>query len=216
MGTEAQIADMLDQHKVLEVVTFSLACRDKGEWEALRTCFHPEAIVSISWFYGNAGDFVEGSRRMTERQPPGESSKHMMANPRVRVRASRAIAEYDLILHQRRRIGGHEFDLQTWSRYLDLVEKREGIWRLIRRTAIYEKDRMDPCVPYSVPPSFFQQMDLERFPQPIRFHCWRNAQSGHEFSPRIVLAGTERERAAREEGERWLSGGTGLEEVSKS
>ena len=31
--------------------------RDLGEWDQLRSLFHPDATIDITWFTGNAGDF---------------------------------------------------------------------------------------------------------------------------------------------------------------
>ena len=32
--------------------------RDLGEWDQLRSLFHPDATIDITWFTGKAGDFV--------------------------------------------------------------------------------------------------------------------------------------------------------------
>src|SRR5438309_10016156 len=31
--------------------------RDLGEWDQLRSLFHPDATIDITWFTGKAGDF---------------------------------------------------------------------------------------------------------------------------------------------------------------
>lgn len=206
MREDERLRATLDKAEIVEVATLACRCRDSGKWEALAECFHPDAAVSVSWHSGPAEQFIERSRRMTASQDPRDFSKHMMANPCVRLNRDRAILEYDVVLHQRRTIDGYEMDFQTWSRYVDLMEKREGRWRIFRRTAVYEKDRMDPCRPREVPDSFYESMMLEGYPPAIRFHCWRNEKSGHAPSRSIVLAKSPEEKALREAGESWLSG----------
>jgi len=50
---------------------------------------------------------------------------------------------------------GREVDLQSWMRFFDLLERRDGGWRIVKRTAVYEKDRLDPVDPRSIPKDFF-------------------------------------------------------------
>ena len=82
--------------------------------------------------------------------------------------------EYYLTLHQRRTMDGYDFDFSTWSSVVDLFERKDGRWRVIKRTMIYEKDRMDPHKPGEVPASYFEAMDLTPYPRALRYHCWRN------------------------------------------
>ena len=135
---------------------------------------------------------------------PKDVQRHIMGNPRVTLKGHRAVCEYSIILYQRRVIDGYEFDFQTWSVCLDLFEKRDEKWRIAKRTTIYEKDRMDPHNPAEVPESYFAQMDLSRYPDAVRYHCYRNERSGYPPSANLVLKGTPREEAARKEAAEWL------------
>ena len=100
---------------------------------------------------------------------------------------------------------GYDFDFSTWSSVVDLFERRDGRWRVIKRTMIYEKDRMDPHKPGEVPASYFEAMDLTPYPKALRYHCWRNEKfSGSPPSENLVMEGTEKARAIREEARRWV------------
>jgi hypothetical protein len=114
--------------------------------------------------------------------------------------------EYHRNLHQGRTLDGYEFDLQTWSVTLDLFEKRDDRWRIARRKMIYEKSRMDPRTPGSVPPSYFEQLDLSRYPAAVKFHCYRNEKSSGHAPRNLILKGSPEETAARQEAQRWLAG----------
>ena len=77
-----------------------------------------------------------------------------------------------------------------------LFERRDGRWRVIKRTMIYEKDRMDPHKPGEVPESYFEAMDLTPYPKALRYHCWRNEKfSGSPPSVNLVMEGTEKAKA---------------------
>lgn len=197
-----------DRSKILEVAMRSMVHRDRDDWDELINCFHPDARIVTSWFEGNAHEFIDGSRRMMGSHDPDDSQKHISSNQRVSLGGERAVCEYYLTLHQRRRIDGYLFDFQTWSSVLDMFERREGAWRVLGRWMIYEKDRMDPHKPGEVPESFFKDMDLSPYPTALRYHCWRNARgSGRQPSSGIVIEGGDRARATREAARAWLAGG---------
>ena len=69
--------------------------RDLGEWDQLRSLFHPDATIDITWFTGKAGDFVDGSMKM------GASdfrAKHVITSPAVIFNGDKAIAETNAIV----------------------------------------------------------------------------------------------------------------------
>lgn len=197
-----------DKFEIIEVSTSAMICRDTGDWTGLARCFHPDARLTTSWFDGTAREFAEQSRNMMEGHPPGDTQRHMMSNPRVRLNGRRAVNEFYLVLHQGRTLDGYEFDFQTWSVTLDLFEKRDGEWRISRRMMIYEKGRMDPRAPGSVPQSYFDGLDLARYPAAIRYHCYRNERSSGHVPRNLILKGSPEERAARQAAEDWLAAGS--------
>ena len=207
MSDDKRMQENLDKNEIKDVISISFYCRDSGLWDTLRECFHLDATLTTSWFTGTADEFVEdSSKKMRIARHEGETQKHVVVNPWVRINGNRAVAEHDLILYQRRLIDGIELDFTTWSRNLNLFEKKDGVWRIFKRTAIYEKDRMDPYKPHEIPESFYSSINLEGFPSAIRYHCWRNAKVGHGPAPNIVLKNSEREKSVRQEAEKWLSG----------
>jgi len=91
---------------------------------------------------------------------------------------------------------------------LDLFEKRDGAWRIAKRMIIYEKDRMVPHIPGSVPQSYLDQLDLSRYPAAIRYHCYRNEKSSGCAPMNLILKGSPEEKAARKAAEEWLAAGS--------
>jgi hypothetical protein len=54
--------------------------RDLAQWDDLRTLFHPDGEIEVTWFEGKASDFVDASMRM------GASdlrTKHLITSPVV-------------------------------------------------------------------------------------------------------------------------------------
>jgi hypothetical protein len=207
MTDHARLQTVMDKFEIIEVSNVLLCCRDAADWSRLAQCFHDDARVTTSWFDGTAKEFAIASKNMMDGHHEKDTQRHMIGNPRVTINGHRAVNEYYVILYQGRTLDGYEFDLQTWSVTLDLFEQRDGDWRICRRSNIYEKDRMDPHVPGSVPQSYFDQLDLSRYPQAIRYHCYRNERSSGHAPKNLILTGSPEETAARKQAADWLAGG---------
>lgn len=88
--------------------------------------------------------------------------------------------------------------------FFDLLERRDNVWRIVKCTAVYEKDRMDPVDPRGVPKDFFADMDLSAFPASAKFLCYWLLRSGLSPSIDIISVYSDGERTLREDGEVWL------------
>src|SRR6266481_8734296 len=106
--------------------------RDLAEWDKLRELFHPDGTIEISWFEGLARDFVDGSMRM------GKSdlrTKHFISAPVVTFNGNKAIVETKAVV-----IGENvrlHLGVSAHARFYDQVEKRNGVWKIVKRQSIY-------------------------------------------------------------------------------
>ena len=211
MDTVSQ--ETIEKTRVQSVVSTAIIARDSGYWTELAECYHPDAVLTTSWFSGTPAEFVKGSQEMKITRHDAESQKHITSNFMVRLSGNRAASECDLILYQRRVINDVLLDFTTWSRRIDLLEKRDGHWKIWRQTMIYEKDRMDPADPRDLPENFYASIDLSEYPQQIRFHCWRNDMVGFPPPKNICIQGSERDREVRDEARRWIGAAWGATEL---
>ncbi len=207
MMDSKRLQEVMDKFEIMEVSTNVLCARDAGDWQRLGECYHPDADVTTSWFKGKASDFVKQAKAMMDGHHSKDTQRHVMTNATVRLNGNRAVCEYYVLLHQGRTMDGYEFDLQTWSVTVELFEQRNGLWRIVRRANIYEKDRMDPRTPGSVPQSYFDQMDLSRYPAAVKYHCYRNEKSSGVPATNLILKGSKEEAAVRSNADQWLTGG---------
>jgi hypothetical protein len=196
---------MAEERAVCRVLQVWAYRRDSGDWEALRNCFHPDGTITVSWYSGPASGFVERSMAMGKERRPEERSKHLLGNMRAEVAGSRAVLEADTVITVREFIDGHLFDFSSNARFFHLVEKRNGEWRILRANCIYEKDRLEPVIPGSVPASFYQQVDLSGPDNGFAFMRFRQTKKGRAI-PKVPLAGTPEEAKLRAEAQQWLKG----------
>ena len=197
-------ASIGDEHQIASLLIRWGHARDSDDWETLAGCFHDDATIHISWISGTAKDFVARSRAMVGARTPGAHIKHLISGPWIRVNRDRAFSRCHANLYIRAVIDGHEFDLQSWVRFFDRLERRDGVWRIVKRTGVYEKDRMEPVDPRGVPKDFFSDMDLSAFPSSAKFLCYWLQRGGFSPSTDIISVYSDEERTLREGGEVWL------------
>lgn len=109
--------------------------RDLGQWDALRQLFHPDGTIEVTWFEGLASDFIDGSMKMGASDA---RTKHLIGTPVVSFNrdATKAIVETNAVI-----IGENvklNVGCEGHNRFYDLVEKRDGVWKLLRRQSIYD------------------------------------------------------------------------------
>jgi len=206
MTHEDKMRAAIDRQEIKTLIARSIIARDSALWDDLADCYHPDATLTSSWFTGSPAEFVKVAAEMKLTRHEGEAQMHLTGNHWIRTNGNRALAESDLILFQRRVIDGNELDFSTFSRRIDMLEKRAGTWKIWVWTLIYEKDRMDAPDPDALPDGFYGSMDLTGYPRAVRYHCWRNDRIGFPPAHNIRIKGTEREQAIRADAQRWIDG----------
>lgn len=180
--------------------------RDGGDWDALRNCFCADATIDISWIKAPAAEFIARSMELGARRKPGTHQKHVFGGPLVRINGARAFSICHVNLENRDCLNGHEFDLQAWFRFFDLLKKEaDGQWRIFKRTAVYEKDRISAVDPRGAPASLFATMDLAAFAPATKYLSWWQASQGRKPRTDIVQCYSDAEKALKAEGLAWVS-----------
>ena len=196
------------KQEIEQLITDWGFARDSGDWELLSSCFHLDATIHISWFSGSASEFIKRSAVMLSENKPGEVGKHNFGRARIRIRGSRAVCESHVELLKRVVANPFDYDTQTWGRFYDHLEKREdGVWRIFKRTMVYEKDRMEPVNPSDVPDGFYQAMELKSYPVACQFLCYRLGKNGRKPMDNIIQVHSDAEAILKQKTEEWLGPG---------
>jgi SnoaL-like domain len=180
--TPARRNRLADAAEIREVVENWVVWRDAGEWERFATVWHPDAVMSATWFHGPAADFIAESRAGFER---GVLILHALGGFACEIVRARAIAQTKMVIMQRADVDGVLVDVSCTGRFYDFFEKRRGIWKIARRQPIYEKDRLDP-----IDPAASIRLDrelLSRFPDGYRHLAYVQSKNG--FTVRTGLPG---------------------------
>lgn len=175
--------------------------RDQGRWQELLDTFHAEGTIAVSWYRGSFDGFVKASEKMAQNNV---ASKHLIFPPRIAIRGHKAISEANAVIMARAKIGPLEIDVTSYARFHDLAEKRDGQWRILKRTAIYEKDRLD-----SVRPSLLFWlaslfMNFKQYPEAYRHLAYGLERQGYKIMPDIPVDGSMEASQIYENAEKWL------------
>ncbi|MEX0838303.1 MAG: nuclear transport factor 2 family protein [Parvibaculum sp.] len=176
--------------------------RDQEAWDDLSATFHKGGTISLSWFDGPHEGFVVASRQLAARS--GALLKHYIGVPRIRVNGDRGLSEVNVTIMVRAKTPAGEVDTTSYARFIDRVEKRDGAWKILKRTAVYEKDRADPVDRPSLPDAFFEGLD--KFPEQLKFLAASLDKGGIPLSPATVLDKSPQLAALHAEGDAWLAG----------
>jgi 3-phenylpropionate/cinnamic acid dioxygenase small subunit len=204
MNTDTAIDQMLNEHQIRNLLIRWGHARDSEDWSTLAECFHDDATIHLSWISGSANDFIAASKTMSINRKPGTHMKHVISGPWIRVHKNRAFSRCHSHILIRINLDGYEFDLQSWLQFYDLLEFKNESWRIVKRTAVYEKDRLDLVNPMGNSKDLSADMDLSAFPESAKFLCYMIQKSGGAPSDNIITVYSKEEQLLKEESEKWL------------
>lgn len=176
--------------------------RDQERWSELASTFHDNGTISISWFNGPHTAFVAASQKLSANG--NNVVKHHVGVPMIQVQGARALSEVNVTIMVRSKIELGEIDTTSYARFYDQLELRDGQWKITRRTAIYEKDRLDPVTTPVLPEPVFT--GLEQFPAEVKFLAATLKKVGAELSKSIVLDKSPQMAQLYADGQQWLNG----------
>lgn len=184
-ATPETIAQAAHVNAITQLVLAERECRDMGRWERMKACFHPDAVVRISWFQGNALDFVDASRDMAAR---GVLAKHRLGPVSVRISGTRAVATLGVIIDIPAVARDTQLMLSSHARVFYRAELRRGEWRLSSFDVFYQRDELAARIPGEAVP--VTATDVAGYRPSYRFLSFVLAQGG--FAVRDDLAGEDR------------------------
>jgi hypothetical protein len=184
-----------DRTQITDLITGWMH-RDLGEWDQLRNLFHPGGTIEVTWFEGPFDEFVAASTRM------GASdlrTKHLIGTPVVTFNGNKAIVETNaVIVADNVRL---DLGCETHNRFYDLAEKRNGIWKLVRRQSVY--DMATFTFPNGLVP--IEKEVATKYPREYAALAYLLEKSGFPVGRVFGTRGSELERNMKAQAHRWLA-----------
>lgn len=140
--------EFVDRAAIADIIQRERAARDGQLWSEMAACYHPDALVDVSWFRGGGDAFVAASRAIAS----GPTlSFHGMSPAIVTLNGDRAIAETPCSLHGMTELDGIEVALVGYARLLWRALRSGDRWLIAGLRATYISDMLLPRNPSRVP-----------------------------------------------------------------
>ena len=172
--------------------------RDLGEWDQLRGLFHPDGTIEVTWFDGKFSDFVEGSIRMGGSKI---KTKHLIGTPVITFQGDRAFVETNaVIVGQNLELG---LGCETHNRFIDTAEKRDGVWKLVKRQSVYDMGS------FTFPLGLVEidRTVTAKYPPEYAALAYLLEMSGFPVKRVYATRGSDLEKSMKAEVYRWLNAG---------
>ncbi|MFE9326732.1 nuclear transport factor 2 family protein [Nocardia sp. NPDC052278] len=171
--------------------------RDNHDSDKLAATFHDDATISVSWFTGTVNDFLSANPLGTANSM---LSKHFVGYPYMTVGKDRALAETNVMIPcDSVQVG---FGCTVHARFFDRISRRDGVWRIEQRNAIYDvADITFPDGPVEI-----DRDALARYPREYAAFAYFMDKLGVTFTEILPTRGSEKEAAIKESGQQWLNG----------
>ena len=133
---------LLDEQEIRDCLTRFSRGMDRFDRETYLSAFHEDAVMAAGPFVGSAADCYDWAMPMHE---AGQvATHHNLLNCTIEIEGDVAHTEtYYLFV-------GRNRDESNWiagGRYIDRLEKRDGVWRIVVRTNAIEWSGMVPTMP---------------------------------------------------------------------
>lgn len=148
-GSVTDRLDLLESREQITELLYAYArANDRADEALLRSCFWPESTHKHGKFEGKSSDFVGFAFKIVAGL---KYACHHISNVSIEVKGDRAFSEcYYFAQHRRaRQDGTGEEDVFFQGRYLDQLERRDGVWKIIRRRGL--SDYTSPAFPSETP-----------------------------------------------------------------
>jgi ketosteroid isomerase-like protein len=135
-GQVPDAAEVADRLAIMEVLAKHSRGVDRADAAVLQTAYWPDATVAYGGFNGNAHEFCEmlpGAIRAYAR------TQHTLSNTCIEFRGDRALVEtYVTAYHYRAVEDGPDTEMTYLGRYLDTMEKRGNVWKILHRQVVMD------------------------------------------------------------------------------
>ncbi len=192
---------MADELRIRQLVESWAVWRDAGHWERFRSVWHPDGVMMATWCQAPFEEFIRASIEGWDR---GVRILHFLGGSSIDVAGNRGIAQTKMTISQRAGVENVTCDVACTGRFYDFFEKRGGVWGMVLRQPIYEKDRIDP-----LDSGAELKLDLAllaQFPEGYRHLAYLQTRIGYPVKRDMPgLSGPEVERLYAR-GAEWLAG----------
>jgi hypothetical protein len=126
---------VLDREKIRSCLARLARGEDRRDADLISSAYWPDATDDHGIFTGSFGEYLAWVVPGAEQIP---NTLHTLGQSLIEVDGDKAVVETHVTAYHRIDLGEEERDVVLVGRYLDRLELREGDWRIIHRTMLYD------------------------------------------------------------------------------
>lgn len=132
---DAALQAVVDKAQITEAIVRLARGEDRRNADLIRSSWWPDATYDYGVQNGSFDEYLDwvvpGADAITNTQ-------HVLGQTLVELSGDAAKCETHVISYHRVDMGNGEIDTVIGGRYLDEMERRDGEWRIARRTMLYD------------------------------------------------------------------------------
>ena len=141
-ATHDMVEELLDKQRLHDNMALYCRAMDRKDLATMKSTFWPEATDNHGSFVGLAHDFCEWTYENQKHHK--HRSHHYITNVLSEVDGSTAHRE-SAVIYVMVRPAENRIELMG-GRYRDFCEKRQGEWRVLRRTVVFDYAQVFPSI----------------------------------------------------------------------
>ena len=151
-GAVPSLEEVADRLAIMDVLAKHSRGVDRADEAILKSAYWPDAEVAYGGFNGNAHEFCEGLPVGIKRY---FATQHTITNTALEFDGNIALVEtYVTAYHYLAVEGGQDTEMTYLGRYLDRMEKRDDVWKIIHRRVIMDWNQNADCTAILTGPPF--------------------------------------------------------------
>lgn len=127
--------EVADREAIRECIFVNARGVDRCDEDLLRQSYWPDATDEHLDFVGNREEYIRWAMPLLRGM---DQTQHLIGNILIRIDGDHATAETYFQAYHRVTNEGRCFDVISSGRYTDQFEKRNDIWRVLKRIAIID------------------------------------------------------------------------------
>lgn len=145
-----ELQRLIDKDAIRDVLARYCRGVDRADWDLLRTAYHSDAYDDHGDYKGDVDGFIAFAKSRT-----GDAKQAMhflgqclieFASSTLAVAETHVFTAHTLGTEAQTAYGavgnGGNVQISQYARYVDRMERRDGVWRIARRTVVYEATRL--------------------------------------------------------------------------
>ena len=132
---QARLEQLLDRQDIVDCIARLARGEDRREGDTLTACFWPDATIDFGVFIGTLEQYLSW---VVPGDPALPVTLHTLGQTVIQLNTDVALAETHVTSYHRVVTDGGDRDTVIGGRYLDHLDKRDGEWRIAKRTMLYD------------------------------------------------------------------------------